>query len=79
MINPFVDNLADFTVTELEDKVTDLQRKYFMTHNPQVQAQISNVLEIYKQEVQTRRAQEYHRQTIQNDGENGLDNLININ
>jgi len=76
MLNPLVDSLADFTLTELENKVVELQRKYFMTANPQVQAQIANIL--YKEEVQTRRAIEYERQKNQENGENGLDSLINV-
>jgi hypothetical protein len=78
MLNPLVDSLANFTLTELENKVVELQRKYFMTHNPQVQAQISTILYIYKEEVQTRRAIEYERQKNQENGENGLDSLINV-
>jgi len=78
MLNPLVDSLTDFTLTELENKVVELQRKYFMTHNPQVQAQIANILYIYKEEVQTRRAIEYERQKNQDNGENGLDSLINV-
>ena len=78
MLNPLVDSLTDFTLPELENKVVELQRKYFMTHNTQVQAQIANILYIYKEEVQTRRAIEYERQKNQDNGENGLDSLINV-
>jgi hypothetical protein len=78
MLNPLVDSLADFSVNELEDKIVVLQRRYFMTSNPGVQHQIANFLEIYKQEVQTRRAIEYQRQQNQDNGENGLDSLINV-
>lgn len=77
MINPLVDSLADLSVNELEDKIVVLQRRYFMTANPGVQSQIANFLEIYKEEVNTRRAQEYQRQQEQN-GESGLDSLINV-
>ena len=78
MLNPLVDNLSDLTTTELEDKIVVLQRRYFMTANPGVQHQISNFLEIYKQEVHTRRAIEYQRQKDQENGESGLDSLINV-
>ena len=78
MLNPLVDSLEGLTVNQLEDKVVELQRKYFMSNNPQVQAQISNILYIYKEEVQTRRAIEYQRQRDQDNGEKGLDSLINI-
>ena len=78
MLNPLVDSLADLTINELEEKIVVLQRRYFMTANPGVQHQISNFLEIYKQEVQTRRAVEYERQKNQENGESGLDDLINV-
>jgi hypothetical protein len=78
MLNPLVDSLDSFTIVELEDKVLELQRKYFMTHNPSVQAQIANILEIYQQEVRSRRAIEAQRQREQQDGDNSLDNLIKV-
>ena len=78
MLNPLVDSLENFTVTELEDKIVVLQRRYFMTGNPGVQQQISNFLEIYQEEVQTRRAIEYNRQKNAENGGSGLDKLINV-
>jgi len=78
MLNPLVDSLADLSVRELEDKIVVLQRRYFMTGNPGVQQQIQNFLEIYQEEVQTRRAIEYNRQKNSENGGSGLDNLINV-
>ena len=78
MINPLIDSLDHFTLQELEDKIADLQRKYFLTRNPQVQVQIANVLDIYKIELQDRRIKELKRQQNQGNDENSLDNLINI-
>ena len=78
MLNPLVDSLSDLSINELEEKIVVLQRRYFMTANPGVQAQIQNFLEIYKEEVHTRRSIEEQRQREQNNGENGLDNLINV-
>lgn len=78
MLNPLVDSLADLSVSELEDKIVVLQRRYFMTANPGVQSQISNFLEIYQEEVQTRRVIEYNRQKNAENGETGLDKLINV-
>ena len=37
-----------------------------------------NFLEIYKEELHTRRAIEYQRQKDQESGDSGLDNLINV-
>ena len=80
MINPLIDNLSEYTETQLEEKIIDLQRKYFQTRNLQVQSQIANILEIYKNEIQVRRALEAQRQReqLENNGEDGLDSLINI-
>jgi len=76
MINPFIENLDALTLPEVENKIVELQSKYFKTNNPQVQMQIANLLDIYKSEAQTRRAQ----QSIQNqqNDKNDLDSLINI-
>ena len=78
MINPLIDSLDHFTLQELEEKITDLQRKYFMSRNTQVQMQITNVLDIYKLELHDRRVKEFNRQNNQENGDNSLDNLINI-
>ena len=48
-----------------------------MTHNPQVQEQIAAILDMYQQENSSRRAKQYQKQQEQN-GEKGLDSLINI-
>lgn len=77
MFNPLVDNFAQLSDVEVENKVLELQRKYFMSHNPQVQAQIATVLEMYQLETQSRRARAYQQQQEQN-GESGLDSLINV-
>ena len=71
-------SLADLSLNEIEEKIVVLQRRYFMTANPGVQLQIQNFLEIYKEELHTRRAIEANRQKEQQDGENGLDNLIKV-
>ena len=76
--NPLVHSLGKLSLNELEEKIIDLQRKYFMSSNLQVQMQIQNFLEIYKEELNTRRALESQRQKEQQNGENGLDNLIKV-
>lgn len=78
MLNPLIDSLDHLTIQELDDKINELQRKYFMSRNPQVQSQITNVLDIYKIELQERRMKELKKQQNQDNGENSLDNLINI-
>jgi len=77
MFNPLVDDFSVLTDSEVEDKISELGRKYFQSRNPQVQEQIATILEMYKQEARSRREIAAQRQSEQN-GENGLDNLINV-
>lgn len=77
MFNPLVDSFSVLTDSEIEDKISELGRKYFQSRNPQVQSQIATILEMYKEEARARRASALLKQSEQN-GENGLDNLINI-
>ena len=77
-LNPFVDDLSDISTNDLSDKINDLSKKYFMTTNPEVQNQIRVVLEMYRAEAVTRQAKETLDQNKSQNGENSLDNLINI-
>lgn len=76
MFNPLVDNFNDLSDSEIESKISELGRKYFQTHNPQVQQQIATILEMYKEEARARRAKQYLKS--QTDDDKGLDSLINI-
>lgn len=78
MFNPLVDNLTSLSDMELDQKIVELGRKYWQTRNPQLQEQISTILEMYKQELVSRRAIQAQRQQEQNNGDNSLDNLINV-
>lgn len=77
MFNPLVDNFDDLTNAEIENKISELSRKYFISRNPQVQQQIAVLLDMYKQEMHSRIAKQRVKDQEQN-GENGLDNLINV-
>jgi len=77
MFNPLVDSFNQLTDSEIENKISELGRKYFQSYNPQVQQQISVLLEMYKEEARARRAKQYLKAQQQN-GDNGLDSLINI-
>jgi hypothetical protein len=76
MFNHLVKDFAELTDTQVEEKVIELGRKYWMTNNPDLRVQISNILEMYKEEARARRARAY--QKSQQDDDKGLDNLINI-
>ena len=78
MFNPLVDSFSELKDVEIENKIVELQRKYFQAGaNPQLQQQVQAILEIYKLEMQERRSKSLQKQN-QDDGENSLDNLINI-
>jgi hypothetical protein len=77
MFNPLIDNFDNLTDSEMENTISELTRKYFISRNPQVQIQISTILEMYKEELRSRRASQRLKEQEQN-GENGLDSLINI-
>lgn len=75
MFNPLIDNFSDLSDSDLDNKITDLSRKYWQTRNPQVQEQIATILEMLKQESRLRREKSFQKQQ---DEDNGLDNLINV-
>lgn len=78
-MHPLVNDLDNLTDPQIEEKIFDLQRKYFQTHNPALQEQVAAVLDVYRDELSTRRAIAAKKQQEQL-GDNGkdLDNLINI-
>lgn len=75
--NPLVTDLDQYNDNQLENRIIDLQRKYFLTHNPQVKEQIVNILDIYRVELRTRQAIAAQKQREQN-GDSGLDDLIKV-
>jgi hypothetical protein len=75
-MHPLVSTFDGVKDAELEAKVNDLSKKYFMTQNPGVKAQIAAVLESYKQELAQRRQAEW--QKLMNNRDKGLDKLINV-
>lgn len=76
MFNPLVDSFSDLTDAQIEEKVTELGRKYFQTRNYQLQMQIATILDMYKTELLSRRAKAM--QSLKNNDDSGLDGLINI-
>ena len=78
MFNPLIDNLDNLSTQEVEEKINDLQRKYFQTNNPSLKWQVAHLLDIYKIELLDRRIKDLKSQQSQDNGENSLDNLINI-
>ena len=75
-MHPLVGDLSSLKDAELENKINDLTRKYFSSHNIEVQQQIVMIMDTYKEELAKRRAAEYNKMMSNRD--KGLDKLINV-
>jgi len=75
-MHPLVGNLSTVKDAELENKINELTRKYFIARDPNVQQQIAMVLDTYKAELDDRRRREYEKMMSTRD--KGLDKLINV-
>jgi len=73
--NPLVQSFDLLSDNEIEEKILTLNKKFWMTQNPQVKEQITAILDMYKVEMEGRRAKP---KINSQDGDNSLDNLINI-
>jgi hypothetical protein len=73
MLHPIEDNLDKYTTPQIEEKLQDLSKKFFMTRNPQVQSQMSTLIDMYRMELKSRYIKEMAK-----DQDKDLDNLINI-
>lgn len=77
MFNPLVDSFDELTDQQIDEKITDLGKKYWQTQNAGVRQQMLTILDMYREEAASRRAKAYQKQADDND--NDLDSLININ
>jgi hypothetical protein len=75
-MHPLADDMTSLKDGELESKISDLTKKYFMTNNTGIKAQIASLLENYRNELSTRRSAEWKKMIENRD--KGLDKLINI-
>ncbi len=76
-MHPLVEDLNHLKDSELENRINDLTRKYFSTHNFDVQQQIIMILETYKSEL-SRRQQVAYEKMMQSRNKD-LDKLIKVN
>jgi hypothetical protein len=79
MFNPLISDFKDLKVADLEDKISELSRKYFIairSGNGMLAQQVAVVLEMYRNELQTRNLSVNKIPTP--DGKTDLDSLINI-
>jgi|LakMenEpi03Aug12_release.lakeMendotaPanAssembly.Ray.scaffolds.fasta_scaffold4067954_1 hypothetical protein len=77
MIHPLSTDLSKLKDSELEVKIQELSKKYWQARNPIVQSQLITFLDIYNEELKSRRMKTWEQQSQIN--EKGLDKLINVN
>lgn len=76
-MHPLAEDFSQLKDAEIESKILDLSKKYWQTNNPNVQRQIGLFLELYNEELKSRRAKMWQQQYQNRD--KGLDKLINVN
>lgn len=78
-MHPFLENTQDLTDSELEDKIIQLNKKYWQTTNLEVQSQITLLIDSYKLELETRKTnQKLINDAMGNDSKSELDKLIKV-
>jgi hypothetical protein len=75
-MHPLSGTLENFKDSELESKIGDLTKKYFMTYNTDMKNQIVMLLETYNEELSKRR-QRALKQMMDSRDKN-LDKLIRV-
>jgi uncharacterized protein YbjQ (UPF0145 family) len=76
-MHPLTGDLSSLKDSEIESKVQDLTKKYFMTYNSELQQQISNMLNDYKEELSKRR--QHALSKLMKSADKNLDNLVKVN
>lgn len=79
MYNPLLDNTDKLKDQELESRILDLTKKYYIASRMGqggVANQIIGILEMYKDELSKRQRQSLEKVAKKNSG--GLDDLINV-
>jgi len=77
MMHPLQENLAEYSDAVLEQKLLKLNHMYFVTDNPDVRHQMILLMDGYKLELEARRTAAKLKQQQEN-GDNSLDDLINV-
>ena len=77
-MHPYITDADTLTEAELEEKIFKLNRIYYQTPNPDVKNQIVLALDTYKIALEEKRREAKKVEENQQDGENGLDNLIKV-
>lgn len=76
MFHPLAEDYSQLKDAEIESRIQDLSRKYFMSNNPAIKHQISIFIDLYKDELSIRRAKQLEKVYQKRDKD--LDKLINV-
>lgn len=76
MIHPLAEDFSKLKDAEIESKVQELSRKFFMAQNPAIKNQIAIFIDMYKAELSSRRAKQLEQ--IYQKRDKDLDKLINV-
>lgn len=76
MIHPHQVDLREFSDTQLDQKLVKLNSMYFLSDNPDMRQQILLLIDSYKIEIEERQIAK--KKKLQEEGNDDLDNLINI-
>ena len=74
MLPPFTHNVSELSAKEIDEKLSDLTKKFFQTRNPDAKSQIQLLMNSYKLEISERQIK---ARLLGNDNK-GLDKLIDI-
>lgn len=75
-MHPLAEDFSKLKDSEIEEKIHELSKKFYITHNPSVQKQISMFLDLYQEELRGRRARLWQQQYQNRDKD--LDKLIKV-
>jgi hypothetical protein len=76
-MHPLVSDLSDLKDIEIENRILDLSKKYWQTHNSGLQNQIRILLDVYNEELGNRRSKLLQQQMDNRNQD--LDKLIKVN
>ena len=76
-MHPLAEDFSQLKDAEIESRIQDLTSKYWQTTNSAVQRQITLFLDMYRAEIQDRRAKQWNQ--LYQKRNKDLDNLINVN
>ena len=76
MMHPLAEDFSKLKDAEIESRIQDLNSKYWQTTKSSIQRQLSMFLDMYRTEIQDRRAKQWNQMYQKRNKD--LDNLINV-